>query len=337
MRIGPVDTRSQVAIIAEIGNNHEGDISVARELVRAAAAAGAHAVKFQAIEPAELVHPEDAARLAQLERFALTAEQFTELASLARVLGIGFVCTPFSLGAVEWLGPLVDAFKVASGDNDYLELLGRIGSTGRPAIVSSGMASIERMAWAQRSVLEAGASEVAVLHCISAYPTPPEAARLATIPVLERELGCTVGYSDHTIGPEACLAAVALGARILEKHFTLRHDFSDFRDHQLSSEPGELAELVRRVAEVEVLRGAPRDAEVLPEEEAVAAAARRSAVAARDLGEGELLAADDVRFLRPAGPVGAATAIAGSTLRNARLAGERLGDGDLAPRTISND
>jgi N,N'-diacetyllegionaminate synthase len=332
MRIGPVDTDRQVAIIAEIGNNHEGDLDTARELVRAAAGAGAHAVKLQAIEPAELVGPEDTARLAQLRRFQLTPEQFAELAALAHSLGIGFVCTPFSLGAVGWLEPVVDAFKVASGDNDYLALLERIGATGRPTIVSAGMTGVQGLARARRVLHDAGGGEFAALHCVSAYPTPPEAARLATIPVLARELGATIGYSDHTIGVQACLAAVALGARILEKHFTLRHDFSDFRDHQLSSEPAELQELVERVAEVELLRGEPRDAEVLPEEVAVAAAARRSAVAARDLPEGHVLAAEDVRFLRPAGPVGANTTVAGSVLRHARHRGERLAGDDLAPR-----
>lgn len=331
MRIGPVDTDQQVAIIAEIGNNHEGDLDTARDLVRAAADAGAHAVKFQAIEPAELVGSDDTARVAQLQRFQFTAEQFAELAQLAHSLGIGFVCTPFSLGAVGWLEPLVDAFKVASGDNDYLALLERIAMTGRPVIVSAGMTLAPGLTRAQRTLRDAGAGELAVLHCVSAYPTPPEAARLATIPVLARELGVTIGYSDHTIGAQACLTAVALGARILEKHFTLRHDFSDFRDHQLSAEPAELEELIRQVGEVERLRGEPRDVDVLPEEAAVAAAARRSAVAARDLAEGTVLAAGDVRFLRPAGAVGAATTVTGSVLRHARREGEQLTDDDLAP------
>ncbi|MGH2893483.1 MAG: N-acetylneuraminate synthase family protein, partial [Solirubrobacteraceae bacterium] len=180
MRIGPADTERQVAIIAEIGNNHEGDLATARDLVRAAAGAGAHAVKFQAIVPADLVGSEDAARVAQLERLQLTAAQFAELAELAHSLGIGFVCTPFSLDAVGWLAPLVDAFKVASGDNDYVALLERIGATGRPTIVSSGMTDLHGLRRAQRVLRDAGAGEVAVLHCVSAYPTAPEAARLAT-------------------------------------------------------------------------------------------------------------------------------------------------------------
>jgi sialic acid synthase SpsE len=330
MRIGPVDSQERVAIVAEIGNNHEGDLGVARELVQAAAAAGAHGVKFQAVDPAELVHPEDTARLAQLERFRLTPSQFAELAELARSLGIGFLCTPFSLGAVEWLAPLVDVFKVASGDSDYVALLERVGQSGRPVIVSSGMTDVAGIVRAKQIVLDAGASEFAVLHCISAYPAAPDAARLATIPMLAERLGCTVGYSDHTIGLHACVAATVLGARILEKHMTLRHDFSDFRDHQLSAEPEELRELVERVAEVELLIGQPRSVAVLPEEQATAAAARRSAVAVRDLPVGHVLRPDDVRFLRPSEGIGPATPVAGRTMQTARQQGERLQPGDLA-------
>lgn len=333
MLIGQADTRQQVAIVAELGNNHEGDASVARELVHAAAAAGADAVKFQAIEPDELVHPDETARLAQLERFRLAPEQYAELAQLAHSLGIGFVCTPFSLPAVEWLTPLVDVFKIASGDNDYVALLQRVAASGRPVVVSSGMTDPAGIRSAKDIVLGAGAAELAVLHCVSAYPAPASAARLATIPVLAHELGCTVGYSDHTLGIEACITAVALGARILEKHFTLSHDFSDFRDHQLSAEPAELRELVERVAEVQQLVGSPREAAVLPEEEAVAAAARRSAVAACDLGRGAVLREGDVRFLRPAGPVGPAVELVGRSLQRDVRQGERLTPDDLAPRS----
>lgn len=333
MRLGPADTARQVAIVAEIGNNHEGDLAVARELVQAAADAGAHAVKFQAIEPELLVDPGDTARIAQLERFRFSPDEFAELAQLARESGIGFTCTPFSLEAVEWLRPLVDAFKIASGDNDYTALLQRVGGTGKPVIVSSGMTDTAGLKNAQQTVNRASAGEFAALHCVSAYPTAPAAARLATIPALARELDCTIGYSDHTLGVEACLTAVALGARILEKHLTLSHDYSEFRDHQLSAEPAELRQLVDSVADVQELIGRPRDVPVLPEEEAVAAAARRSAVAVRDLPQGHVLAAEDIRFLRPAGPVGPSTAVAGRVLRRALRAGARLERDDLEQRS----
>lgn len=297
MRIGQADTAEQVAVIAEIGNNHEGDLEVARQLVHAAAAAGAHAVKFQAIDPPRLVRPTETARLEQLERFRLTPEAFRELHDEARALGIGFVCTPFDLECIEWLEPLVDAFKIASADNDFVALIQAAARTGRPVMVSGGMTDMDGLR-AARDLVDGCGAEFAALHCVSAYPTPPENALLATIPAMADELGTTVGYSDHTLGVEACVLAAALGARILEKHFTLRHDFSDFRDHQLSAEPHELAELVRRVQEAEILVGAPRTGLVAAEED-VALAARRSIVAARDLPAGHRLSENDITWLRP--------------------------------------
>ncbi len=138
-----------------------------------------------------------------------------------------------------------------------------------------------------------------MLHAVTAYPTPAEAVNLAAIPTLARELGCTIGYSDHTLGIEACVAAVALGARILEKHFTLDHDYSDFRDHQLSAEPDELRELVERVgARGSRCSAAPRR-RVQPVEAELAQAVRRSIAAGRDLPEGHVLAWDDLAWLRP--------------------------------------
>lgn len=303
MRIGPWNSNERVLVVAEIGNNHEGDPAVARELVHAAAGAGAHAVKLQTFDARRFVRPSQPERLAQLARYQLPAEEVAALAALARELGLGFLSTPLDLPSVDLLEPLVDALKIASGDNDVPALLERIADTGKPVIVSSGMSdlagvraakeAVERR-WSQRGA----APGMAVLHCVSIYPAPPERASLATIPLLARELGCTVGYSDHTLGIEACVVAAAAGARILEKHVTLRHDFSAFRDHQLSAEPSELRELVARVAEVERLLGTPRDG-VLAEEEPTAQVARRSIVAAVDLPAGHLLGEGDLTWMRP--------------------------------------
>lgn len=330
MRIGPVDTAEQVAVVAEIGNNHEGDVDVAIELTRAAAAAGAHAVKFQAIDPPRLVRPTETARLEQLNRFRFSPEQYALLRDEARSLGIAFMCTPFDLDVVGWLAPLVDAFKIASGDNDFTALIAAAADTGRPVIVSGGMTDLAGMA-AARDLVEGRGAEFAALHCVSAYPTEPEHAALATIPALAAGLGVTVGYSDHTLGIDACVLAVALGARILEKHFTLRHDYSAFRDHQLSADPAELAQLTQRVQEAETLIGAPRQG-VLPAEEPVSSAARRSIVAARDLRAGHVLSADDLTWLRPGDGLspGREGELLGHTLKRDVTHGETLLRDDLA-------
>jgi N,N'-diacetyllegionaminate synthase len=329
MRIGAVDTTERVAVIAELGNNHEGDMGRARELVEAAAAAGAHAVKLQAIDPPRLVRPTETARLAQLEGFRLSVEQHGELAELARARDLGYVCTPFDLDAVRWLAPLVDALKIASGDNDFARLIGAAAAAGRPLVISTGMSDDATVTRALEAA--AAAPEVALLHCVSAYPTAPADAALATIPDLARRHGVTVGYSDHTLGIDACVAAVAAGARILEKHFTLDHGLSDFRDHQLSAEPDELRALVTRVAEVEALMGAPRTG-MAAAEAGVRAAARRSIVAARDLPAGHRVEAEDLTWLRPADglPPGDEDRLVGRALTRPVAAGETLLVSDVA-------
>lgn len=332
MLIGPVDTTEQVAVVAEIGNNHEGDFDVAIELTRAAAAAGAHAVKFQAIDPPRLVRPSETARLEQLGRFQLTPEQFRLLHDEAHGLGIGFLCTPFDIDAVGWLAPLVDAFKIASADNDFTALIAAAADTGRPVIVSAGMTGLDGML-AARDIVTGRGAEFAALHCVSAYPTEPQDAALATIPALAAALDATVGYSDHTLGIDACVLAVALGARILEKHFTLRHDYSDFRDHQLSADPAELAELVRRVTDAQTLIGTTRGG-VLTAEEPVSAAARRSIVAARDLPAGHVIAAEDLTWLRPGDGLspGREGELLGRALQRAVTHGETLLPDDVSDR-----
>jgi len=297
MRIGSFDTAERVLVVAEVGNNHEGDPDVARELVRRAAEAGAHAVKFQTFRAEGIVRARDEARFAQLRGYELEPEVVRELAELAHSLGLAFMSTPLDLEAVELLQPLVDAYKIASGDNDFFPLLESVGRTGKPVVVSTGLVDIEGARTAKEAV-EAEGAEVAVLHAVTAYPAPPEAVNLAAIPALGQTLGCTVGYSDHTLRNDACVAAVAVGARIIEKHFTLDHDQSDFRDHKLAADPGELRDLVERVAAIETLLGDP-DKRMQSAEADLERAVRRSIAAARDLSSGHVLASEDLAWLRP--------------------------------------
>jgi sialic acid synthase SpsE len=303
MHIGGADLADRILVVAEIGSNHEGSLDAARELVRAAAECGAGAVKFQTYRADRLVRPTDAQRLAQLSSFELPNRAFEKLRDVAHELGLLFLSTPFDLESVDLLEPLVDAFKVASGDNDFVPLLERIARTGKPVIVSSGLAELEDIRRAKELIegiwqRDRIHQELAVLHCVSAYPLPPEGASLAAIPLLARELQCTVGYSDHTIGIEACVLAAALDARILEKHFTLDHAYSSFRDHQLSADPPELRELVRRVELAQTLLGRPEKV-VRDEERETGRAARRSIVAAADLPRGHRLRLEDLTWLRP--------------------------------------
>lgn len=333
MKIGHMDISTRVLVIAEIGNNHEGDPESAAELVRQAAAAGADAVKFQTIVPEDLVRPDQTTRLEQLRRFALDKTTLHRLADIAAETGTMFLSTPFSLAAVDLLDPLVPAFKIASGDNDYAALLERVAETGKPIILSTGMATTAEAAlsaaWIARHRAAGASPDLVLLHCVSAYPTPPEEANLGAIRDLAR-LGYPVGYSDHTLGIEAAVAAVAAGARVIEKHFTLSKTTSAFRDHSLSAEPAEFAELVRRIRLVETMMG-DGIKRTMPAETASAVAARRSACAATALPEGHILQPNDIRWLRPADGVAPwdGASLLGRKLRSSVSAGASLTTSDV--------
>ena len=336
MILGRADTDRQVLIVAEIGNNHEGDMAAARELVRQAAAAGADAVKFQTFRTERFVSPADAARFRQLKGFELRPADVEELAGLARSLELLFLSTPLDLESAKLLEPLVDAFKIASGDNNFLPLLAQVAATGKPLVVSTGLSDTaqvaETVAFVQRQWAAAGLSgQLAILHCVSSYPVAPQQANLRSIEWLrERFPGLTVGYSDHTVGIEAPVLAVALGARILEKHFTLDRARPGFRDHQLSADPADLRELVRRVRLAEAMLGM-RGKAVQPCEEPLLALLRRAIVAAADLPAGHRLTPADLLWLRPAAglaPGNEARLVGGVLARNVR-SGEPLQSGDV--------
>ena len=302
MRIGIHDLTQRVLIVAEAGNNHEGSFARAEEMIERAAEAGADAIKFQTIVPEKLVSSRETARLAQLSRFRFSYDQFEALARAAERAGISFLSTPFDTGSVSFLERLVPAYKVASGDNDCFGLLETIAATGEPILLSTGMLDLDGVARAIsaiEAVWRAGgvAGSLVLMHCVVAYPTPDEHANLGAIRALAT-LGHALGYSDHTLGNEAAVLSVALGARVIEKHFTLDKNLSDFRDHKLSSDPAELAALVRRVRGAEAMLGTGIK-RVMPVEEPALVAARRSIMAARDLPAGTRIAASDLTWLRP--------------------------------------
>jgi sialic acid synthase SpsE len=297
------DTRSHVIVIAEIGNNHEGDVGVARELIHRAAAAGADAVKVQIFRPSHYVTSRNPARLEMLERFRLSEDEFLSLRGEADKAGIAVFATPFDLDSVRVAAALGPVVKISSGDNTFLPLIDAVAALGMPAILSAGLASLAQLRYAKarldRSWDRQGVDPgLAVLHCVSAYPTPPEHVNLSAIAELERALGCTVGYSDHTLGNTAATLAVAAGARIVEKHFTLSKSYSDFRDHQLSADPDEMAELVSAIRLAETLMGDARQ-RPNPAEEGNRVAMRRSIAAACDIAAGTVLGWDHLTWVRP--------------------------------------
>ncbi|MFN0161681.1 MAG: N-acetylneuraminate synthase family protein [Burkholderiales bacterium] len=323
MRIGRFDSAARPILIAEIGNNHEGDAGHARELVAAALEAGADAVKVQVIDPPRLVNIAQAERIAQLGRFVLPLQVFVELAEQTRAGGAAFMASAFDVDSLAHIAPHCDALKVASGDLTFDALLVAAASHGPPVVLSTGMA---RMAEVARAVdVFAGATvthpleeRLALLHCVSLYPTGPGQANLGAIGALAAAFGLPTGYSDHTLGIEAALVALGLGARIIEKHFTIDKARSAFRDHALSADPAEFARLAGVVRGYRELLGSGRKDEKIADA-ASAAAVRRSAVAARDLAAGTVLAAADLDYVRPGDGISPAhtATITGRHLRRA--------------------
>jgi sialic acid synthase SpsE len=330
MKIGAFDTDERAFIVAEIGNNHEGDYTLAEEMIGKAAEAGADAVKFQTFLTEHYVSRAVPERFAMLKRFELGGAELARLEKVARDAGVAFISTPFDLFSVDTLAPLVDVFKVASGDNTFYPLLEKIARKGKSTILSTGLAQLPQLKYA-KALLERiwkendSQAELAVLHCVTSYPVPAEEANLAMVRFLAEKLGGTVGYSDHTLGIEAAVASVGCGARIVEKHFTIDHNYSEFRDHQLSADPKELEEMVGRIRELEVLLGSGRD-ELCSCETEIRSVVRRSIVAVRDLAPGQVLTMDDITWVRPAGGIapGSENLVLGRRLKSAVGAGEMI-------------
>jgi sialic acid synthase SpsE len=303
MKINNFDTEKKVFIVAEIGNNHEGNYSAAQEMIGKAAEAGADAVKFQTFFP-EHISGGDPTRLKNLQRFRFKNEQFEKLAKQASELEIVFFSTPFDPESAKFLNTIQPVFKIASSDNDYLSLIKTVASFGKPMIVSSGMAELlqldsvcqeVRSVWSEKNINPG----LALLHCVSSYPTPQEQANLNAIKTLKKQFPeQIIGYSDHTLGIQAAVSSVSLGARIVEKHFTLDKNYSDFRDHQISADPEDLKLLVEKIREVEIMLGTGE--KVLQKNEIeIHNAVRRSVAASRDLPIGTILTNDDLIWIRP--------------------------------------
>jgi N,N'-diacetyllegionaminate synthase len=322
-------------IIAEIGVNHEGDVNVAADLIRKAADCGVDAVKFQTFRAEHYVSSVQPERLQRVRRFQLSYNDFRHLARLARECGLVFFSTPLHAVDADFLDEIAPLFKVSSGDLTHLSLIRHIAAKGKPMIISTGLGTRKEIQAAVDAVLEVrpGArekGELALLHCVAAYPTPAKDADLANINWLRETFNLPVGYSDHTLGIEACELAVAMGAVILEKHFTYRKENQAFHDHAISADPEDMRQLVAAVRRAEVYLGRkerrrrPADSEMLRH-------MRRSVGAAVDIPAGVPVRREWLTFLRPAWglPPEKFEAVIGQRLRRAVPAGDLIKAEDL--------
>lgn len=287
-----------VFIVAEAGINHLGRRGLAIRLVQEAAKAGADAIKFQTCRVDQLL-PRSSADYAEYRRAALSVEDYRAIASAARDARIVWFSTPLDEPSVDLLERVgVPAYKIASCDVTHRPLLAHVASMRKPVILSSGMADMGEIRRAVAVLRQGGVSQIAVLQCVSQYPAQPANVHLRAMETLRRALRVPVGFSDHTMGIAVPCAAVALGASIIEKHFTLDHALPG-DDHRFSVDTHELKALVDGVRCVEQALGSSRKAPVAAERP-VRATARRIIVASEPLASGTVLQRARVVFQRPA-------------------------------------
>lgn len=308
IRIGdrPVGDGLPVFVIAEAGSNHNGSYEQALRLVDVAVEAGADAVKFQTFKAGRM-YPRSAGESDYLniarpiydiiEQMEMPDEWVPRLAEYCRARRIEFMSTPFDEASADLLAPYVNVFKVASYEMTHTPLVRHVARFGKPVIISTGTAEIGEVVNAVNAISHEGNDAVVVCQCTAAYPTPPEDLNVRALVQLREATGCLVGLSDHSRDPIiAPIAAVAMGACVLEKHFTLSNSLPG-PDHRFAVEPHELRQLVASVRTAECMLGHGRK-ELLPSERELHAFARRSIFATRSIRAGERLAADSVAVLR---------------------------------------
>jgi N-acetylneuraminate synthase len=298
-------------LIAEAGVNHNGDLRLAKKLVKAAAKAGADAVKFQTFSADSLAtktagkaeyqkRTSDAteSQYAMLKRLELSRDAFLVLADYANKCGIEFLSSPFDLKSAELLELIgIRAFKIPSGEITNIPLLEQVGKYRKPVILSTGMAEMDEIREGIAAVRRGGAKEIILLHCVTSYPAPLEAANLLMIPTLEKEFDLPVGFSDHTEGVFASTLARALGACVIEKHFTLDRELPG-PDHKASLEPAELSDLVRQIRLTETVMGNGKK-RIGKTEAAIRKIARKSLVTATAIPRGTRITRDMIDMKRP--------------------------------------
>ncbi len=305
-----VGLNQPVFIIAEAGVNHNGNLKLAKKLIDAAARAGVDAVKFQTFDPKSLVTKTAAkaeyqtnnmvgeSQYEMLKKIMLPRKWHKELQSYAKKNGLIFLSTPFSRDDADFLIKLgVPAIKVSSSDANNIPYLSHIADQNVPIILSTGMSDMKELKESIKTMRKSGNNKLIVLHCTTNYPVPFEEANIKAISTIAKELGLITGFSDHTQGIEASIAAVALGARVIEKHFTINRDLPG-PDHKASLEPEELKQMVRSIRNVENALGTGKKIPFSSEIK-IAEVARKSIVATRDINKGEVINDKNIAVKRP--------------------------------------
>lgn len=303
----PWTSSDGVYIIAEIGGNHEGDFDYALRLTELACQSGADCVKFQIYTGDSLVSPiESPDRYAHFKKFQLTRSQYQELKNVCDRYGKHFGASVWDVSVLDWASGLLPFFKVGSGDLTAYPVLKRLAATGMPLMLSTGLSTLQEVVDAVDFLIDCDArykdrAYLSILQCTSMYPIPDKDANLNVIRTLQARFPqYQIGYSDHTSGREAVEVAVALGAEILEVHFTDQREGKVFRDHKVSLVRDEIAELRVKLAKIRALTGSyekrPTPSELEAKHEI---SFRRAVYLKRDISAGEIIGEEDLVSLRP--------------------------------------
>lgn len=302
---------SSVFIIAEIGVNHNGDLSLAKKMILSAKESGADCVKFQTFKASRVASPSapkaayqlsttDASesQINMLRKLELSEEEYLEIARFCTSQDIAFLSTPYDIEDADFLDNLgVPAFKIASGQAVELNYLRHVARKGKPILLSTGMCTLAEVDEAVRAIREVGNNDIVVLQCTTNYPSALEDCNLRTMQTMASALDVRVGYSDHTQSLTAAVLAVGLGACVIERHFTLDRNLPG-PDHSSSSEPDEFRRMVEMIREAEITLGSSRKEPAAAEVEN-AKGMRRSLVAKIDIAPGEQLGWNNLAFKRP--------------------------------------
>ena len=305
MKITDFKKLKKTFIVAEIGNNHEGDIKLAKKLIYLAAKAGADAVKFQTFKTDFFIKKNEKKRFKRLKKFEFSHKDFLSLKRTAQKNKILFMSTALDFESANFLKKNTKIIKIASSDNNFFPLIKNLLLSKKFLIISTGMIDMKNLKEIINFVYKfvgknVAHKKVAFLHCVSNYPVEPQYANLNSIRYLLQETDFCIGYSDHTIGVEACLASVALGAKIIEKHFTIDKKFSNFRDHSISSDFSELKNIILSIRKLEKLLG-EKGKFIQKIEKKILKSTRRASYSSKKIEAGELITINNTKFLRSSG------------------------------------
>lgn len=301
---------NKVLIIAEAGVNHNGDINIAYKMIDVARNAGVDVIKFQTANP-ELVISRyaqkaeyqkeatgnDESQLEMIKRLHFKFNEYFSIFDYCRKAGITFLSSPFDIDSIHFLNDLQEIWKIPSGEITNLPYLLEIAKTGKSVIMSTGMCEMDEIETAIGVLRENGTKEIKLLHCNTEYPTPFDDVNLKAMQTMRDAFGLEVGYSDHTKGIEVPIAAVAMGATIIEKHFTLSCDMEG-PDHKASLEPDQLTEMVRKIRNIERALGSGKKTPSESEKKNISVA-RKSIVAKKAIKCGEMFTEENIAVKRP--------------------------------------